>query len=48
MHCILISPLQAYRPTSSIEKLTSTAIVANRRVKYTIWDTTGKRIELPL
>ena len=33
---------QSYRATAACERLSSTAIVANRRVKYTIWDTTGK------
>ena len=32
---------QGYRGTS-FEKFTTSALVANRRVKYTIWDTTGK------
>jgi len=31
---------QGYRGTS-FEKFTTSALVANRRVKYTIWDTTG-------
>lgn len=33
---------EGYRATS-FEKLTTSALVANRRVKYTIWDTTGSR-----
>lgn len=32
-----------YRATS-FEKFTTSALVANRRVKYTIWDTTGSHI----
>ena len=32
--------LQAYKPTA-FEKSTSSAMVAGRRLKYTIWDTTG-------
>ena len=38
----ILPPLQSYRATGACERLSSTAIVANRRVKYTIWDTTGK------
>lgn len=34
---------ESYRATGACERLSSTAVVANRRVKYTIWDTTGSR-----
>ena len=35
--------LQYYRATQ-FEKYTTSALVANRRVKYTIWDTAGKSL----
>jgi hypothetical protein len=33
---------QAYKATA-FEKHTTTALVADARVKYTVWDTTGKK-----
>ena len=44
-HPFSFLPFQYYRATQ-FEKYTTSALVANRRVKYTIWDTAGKNISI--